>query len=121
MEVEWVRLSEGQVPEKNEGESPTKHGLLGQTIGDLGVRSETGVSILAVVRGDEVIPNPGADLALQAGDALGVLGTQEQRAAFRAIANHSPELARRTPDLRGSRTPSRSPDLRNSESTGDRA
>jgi uncharacterized protein with PhoU and TrkA domain len=83
------------------------------------VRSETGVSILAVVRGEEVIPNPGADLALQAGDALGVLGTQEQRAAFRAIAgaNNSPELARGTPNLRGTKTPSRSPDLRNNEST----
>jgi CPA2 family monovalent cation:H+ antiporter-2 len=102
IEVEWVRLSEGQVPEKDEGESPTKRSLLGHTIGDLGVRSETGASILAVVRGDEVIPNPGADLALQAGDAVGVLGTPEQRAAFRTIAgasaDDSPELARGTPD-----------------------
>jgi CPA2 family monovalent cation:H+ antiporter-2 len=103
IEVEWVRLSEGQVPEKDEGESPTRRGLLGHTIGDLGVRSETGASILAVVRGDEVIPNPGADLALQAGDAVGVLGTPQQRAAFRTIAganaDESPELARGTPDL----------------------
>jgi monovalent cation:H+ antiporter-2, CPA2 family len=122
MEVEWVRLSEGQLPEKDEVESPTRHGLLGQTIGDLGVRSETGVSILAVVRGKEVIPNPGADLALLAGDTLGVLGTQEQRAAFRAIAgaNNSPELARGTPNLLGTKTPSRSPDLQNNESTPDR-
>jgi CPA2 family monovalent cation:H+ antiporter-2 len=100
IEVEWVRLSEEQAPEKG---SPATRGLLGHTIGDLGVRSETGVSILAVVRGDEVIPNPGADLALEAGDAVGVLGTPEQRAAFRAIAgvkaDHSPELARGTPDL----------------------
>jgi monovalent cation:H+ antiporter-2, CPA2 family len=100
IEVEWVRLSEEQVSEK---ESPTGRGLLGHTIGDLGVRSETGASILAVVRGDKVIPNPGANLALQAGDAVGVLGTPEQRAAFRAIvgakADYSPELARGTPDL----------------------
>jgi monovalent cation:H+ antiporter-2, CPA2 family len=98
IEVEWVRL---QVPEKGEG--PTGRGLLGHTIGDLGVRSETGASILAVVRGDEVIPNPGASLALQAGDAVGVLGTPEQRAAFRAIAGDNaddrPQLARETPDL----------------------
>jgi monovalent cation:H+ antiporter-2, CPA2 family len=102
IEVEWVRLSEGQVPEKDEGENLTKRGLLGHTIGDLGVRSETGVSILAVVRGDEVIPNPGADLALEAGDAVGVLGTPEQRAAFRTIAganaDDSPEIARKTTD-----------------------
>jgi CPA2 family monovalent cation:H+ antiporter-2 len=102
IEVEWVRLSEGQVSEKDEGESLTKYGLLGHTIGDLAVRSETGASILAVVRGDEVIPNPGADLALEAGDAVGVLGTQEQRAAFRTIAganaDDSPEIARKTTD-----------------------
>jgi len=66
------------------------------------VRSETGASILAVVRGDEVIPNPGADLALEAGDAVGVLGTPQQRAAFRTIAganaDDSPEIARKTTD-----------------------
>jgi K+:H+ antiporter len=98
IEVEWVRLPEIQVPGRNETES----GILGHTIGDLGVRSETGASILAVVRGDEVIPNPGADLALEAGDAVGVLGTPEQRAAFRAIAggnaDDSPEVARETTD-----------------------
>jgi monovalent cation:H+ antiporter-2, CPA2 family len=96
IEVEWVRLAEGRVPEKDEEESPTGHSLIGHTIGDLGVRSETGASILAIVRGDEVIPNPGADLALEAGDAVGVLGTREQRAAFRSIAgvnaDESPEV-----------------------------
>jgi K+/H+ antiporter YhaU regulatory subunit KhtT len=55
------------------------------------------------VRGDEVIPNPGADLALQAGDAVGVLGTPQQRAAFSTIAganaDDSPELATETPDF----------------------
>jgi hypothetical protein len=30
--------------------------------------------------------NPGADLRLEPGDAVGVLGTPEQRAAFRALA-----------------------------------
>jgi monovalent cation:H+ antiporter-2, CPA2 family len=86
IEIEWVRLPEVQVPGKGETEGHAGSDLLGHTIGDLGVRSETGASILAVVRGDEVIPNPGADLALEAGDAVGVLGTPEQRAAFRAIA-----------------------------------
>jgi CPA2 family monovalent cation:H+ antiporter-2 len=102
IEIEWVRLSERQIPEKDENERPTGRGLLGHTIGDLGVRSETGASILAVVRGEEVIPNPGADLVLEAGDAVGVLGTPEQRAAFRTIAganaNDSPEIARKTTD-----------------------
>jgi CPA2 family monovalent cation:H+ antiporter-2 len=102
IEVEWVRMPEGQLPEKDQSESPTGRGLLGHTIGDLGVRSETGASILAVVRGEEVIPNPGADLALEAGDAVGILGTPEQRAAFRAIAGANAddgrEIARGTKD-----------------------
>src|SRR5215210_1224089 len=97
IEVDWVRLPERQVPEANESESSA---LPGRTIGDLAVRSETGASILAVVRREEVIPNPGADLVLQAGDAVGVLGTPEQRAAFRAIAGANAEASRgasRTP------------------------
>jgi monovalent cation:H+ antiporter-2, CPA2 family len=98
IEVEWVRLPEGRVHEGDGGENLTGSDPLGRTIGDLGVRSETGVSILAVVRGDEVIPNPGPDLVLEASDAVGVLGTPEQRAAFRKIAganaDDSPEVAR---------------------------
>jgi len=78
IEVEWVRLP-------GDGD-PDESLVLGRTIGDLGVRSETGASVLAVVRGEKVIPNPGADLRLESGDAVGVLGTPEQRAAFRALA-----------------------------------
>ena len=93
IEVEWVRLPKGTFPEGSgreedglEDGAPSGGGLLGRTIGDLRVRSETGASVLAVVRGEEVIPNPGAGLRLEPGDAVGVLGTQEQRAAFRALA-----------------------------------
>jgi len=32
-----------------------------------------------------VIPNPGADLQLKPGDVVGILGTPEQRAAFREM------------------------------------
>ena len=88
IEVEWVHLPEG--PDL-EGEQPAGGGttgskLLGRTIGELGVRSETGASVLAVVRGENVIPNPGADLRLEPGDAVGILGKPEQRAAFRVLA-----------------------------------
>jgi monovalent cation:H+ antiporter-2, CPA2 family len=79
--VEWVRLPESGSDKGGSGEGV----LLGRTIGDLGVRSETGASVLAVVRGEKVIPNPGADLQLEPGDAVGILGTPEQRAAFRAL------------------------------------
>jgi monovalent cation:H+ antiporter-2, CPA2 family len=88
IEVEWVRLP-GTTSLKRtdpDGSGPAESALLGRTIGDLEVRSETGASILAVVRGEKVIPNPGAGLRLEPGDAVGILGTPEQRVAFRALA-----------------------------------
>jgi CPA2 family monovalent cation:H+ antiporter-2 len=74
IETEWVRLPESDT-------------MTGKTIGDLRIRSSTGVSIVAVVRGEEVIPNPGSEVALRAGDLLGVLGAPDQRAAFRALTD----------------------------------
>ena len=85
IEVEWILLPDD--PENGRADG----GLLGRSIGDLAVRSETGASVLAVVRGEKVIPNPGADLILEPGDAVGVLGTPEQLAAFRTIAGISDE------------------------------
>lgn len=77
IETDWVSLEEG---------SP----VAGRTLGDLRVRRETGASVVAVVRGDEVIANPGADLVLATDDLVGVLGTREQRASFFALAQGSP-------------------------------
>ncbi|MCA1688777.1 MAG: NAD-binding protein, partial [Actinobacteria bacterium] len=74
IETEWIRLPEGNT-------------VAGKTIGDLGIRSSTGASIVAVVRGEEVMPNPGPEVALKAGDLVGVLGTPEQRAAFQALTH----------------------------------
>lgn len=47
----------------------------GRTIGDTRARTITGVSIVAVVRGDQPIPAPGPDQGLQGGDTLVVVGT----------------------------------------------
>ena len=76
LETEWVGLPEGDT-------------VVGKSIGELQIRSSTGASIVAVVRGEEVMPNPGPEVALQAGDLVGVLGTPDQRAAFRALAKES--------------------------------
>lgn len=46
-----------------------------RTIGDTGARTRTGVSIVAVVRGEDPIPAPGPDQRLEAGDTLVVVGT----------------------------------------------
>ena len=72
IETEWVRLPEN---------SP----LEGRTIGDLGVRTQTGASIVAIVRDDLVLAGPGPDARFEPGDLVGVLGTRDQRAAFVAL------------------------------------
>lgn len=45
------------------------------TIGDTEARTRTGVSIVAVIRGEEAFPAPGPDFGLQVGDTLLVVGT----------------------------------------------
>lgn len=47
------------------------------TIGDTQLRRRTGVSIVAVVRGDDTLPSPGPDNRLTAGDTAVVVGTPE--------------------------------------------
>jgi len=66
-------------------EIPKHSALAGRAIGELGVRARTGASIVALVRGEEAITNPGPDLALEPGDTVSVVGTAEQRAAFIAL------------------------------------
>ncbi len=48
---------------------------VGRTIGDAQIRSRTGVSVVAIVRGDEAVPAPGPDARLDSGDYLVVVGT----------------------------------------------
>jgi K+/H+ antiporter YhaU regulatory subunit KhtT len=55
---------------------------IGYTIGSLGIRQQTGASIVAILRGEDVLVNPEASTVLQKGDRLAVIGTEEQRKAF---------------------------------------
>jgi CPA2 family monovalent cation:H+ antiporter-2 len=73
IETDWVTVPE---------DSP----LAGRKIGALRIRTETGASIVAVVRGESVVANPGPEFALAPGDVLSVLGTPVQRAAFSSLA-----------------------------------
>jgi TrkA domain protein len=49
----------------------------GQTIGQTRMRQQTGVSIVAVIRGAQTFPSPGPELRLEAGDTAVVVGTAE--------------------------------------------
>lgn len=48
-----------------------------KTIGDARIRSRTGVSVVAVIRGEQAYPAPGPEFLVQADDALVVVGTPE--------------------------------------------
>lgn len=47
----------------------------GKTIGDARLRTRTGVSVVAIVRGDQAVPAPGPEDSLLSGDYLVVVGT----------------------------------------------
>jgi TrkA domain protein len=51
--------------------------LAGRTLRDVAVRTTTGVSIVAVVRGDTTIPAPPPEFTFEAGDAAVAVGTPE--------------------------------------------
>jgi len=42
--------------------------VVGQSITDCDIRNRTGVSVMAIQRGDETIPNPGPDATIESGD-----------------------------------------------------
>jgi CPA2 family monovalent cation:H+ antiporter-2 len=61
---------------------PPASKLVGQSIGVSEIRQRTGVSLVAVLRDGLVFENPGAEMELQGGDQVAVLGTLAQRSAF---------------------------------------
>ena len=51
--------------------------LAGVTIGQGRLRTRTGSSVVAIVRPDATVPAPGPDVALEAGDLVVAVGTQD--------------------------------------------
>ncbi|HMK72964.1 MAG TPA: NAD-binding protein [Myxococcaceae bacterium] len=60
-------------------------GAVGRTVAWLQQAEPAGATVLAVVRGDQVLPAPGAALSLGGGDHLLVLGTDAQLEAVEAL------------------------------------
>ncbi|MBU3750408.1 MAG: cation:proton antiporter regulatory subunit [Mycobacterium sp.] len=57
----------------------------GRPLGDTKARTRTGASIVAIVRGEEVLASPGPEEMLRAGDVLVVIGTDDGIAAVRQL------------------------------------
>ena len=70
--IEWVRVTEG---------SPSA----GATIADGQLRTRTGASVVAVVRGDRTVPAPEPDFRFEVGDVVVAVGTPAGLAELRTI------------------------------------
>lgn len=68
---------------------PPTSPFVGRTIGDAEVRTRTGVSIVAVIRGTEAFPAPAPEFRFQAGDTAVVVGTATGIAAAAALLTGS--------------------------------
>jgi len=60
--IDWLPVREDSV-------------YVGRSMGEAHIRTRTGVSVVAVLRGDEAIPAPEPDLRIESGDYLVVVGT----------------------------------------------
>ena len=61
IEIKWFRISE---------DSP----LVGRTLADANLRAQTGASVVALLRGGQLIANPKSMTVFEAGDRIGLIG-----------------------------------------------
>ncbi|MFI7360260.1 cation:proton antiporter regulatory subunit [Streptomyces avidinii] len=68
-----------EVPGLSAGQVEVRAGglFVDRPLGETRARTRTGASIVAIVRGEEVIPSPGPGQVLRAGDVLVVIGTHD--------------------------------------------
>jgi len=72
LEIEWLKVGAA---------SP----LAGLSIAGAGIRSRSGVSVVAALRGEVTHPAPGPEFRIEAGDTLVVVGTPEGIAAATTV------------------------------------
>ncbi|MBW7886417.1 MAG: cation:proton antiporter [Caldilineaceae bacterium] len=65
---------------------PPESPLVGRTIQELKIRTETGVSVVGVMRGGILYPNPDAGFRFSVGDLVAVMGSPDQLATFQGMA-----------------------------------
>ncbi|NUB92470.1 cation:proton antiporter regulatory subunit [Haloterrigena sp. SYSU A558-1] len=59
--------------------------IAGQTLEEADIRDRTGVSVIAIQRGDDLISPPTPETVLQVGDTLVVIGEREECAEFETL------------------------------------
>ena len=63
--------------------------LDGSSIGELGIRTRTGVSVVGVMRNSIFHPNPDPSFRFEAGDSVAIIGSEDQYNAFENLAAFS--------------------------------
>jgi TrkA domain protein len=76
--LEWLNVSET---------SPLK----GHNISELEIRKRTGASVIAIKRGEKIIPNPDPNEKFEMGDLILLVGTGEQIKRFQEVFGISSE------------------------------
>lgn len=72
LSIEWLPIS---------ADSP----YAGRQLGDAALRTRTGISIVAILRGDTAVPAPGPEDVLEAGDTAVAVGTVDGLTAAAAL------------------------------------
>jgi TrkA domain protein len=86
-------LGEGIVPGLSIDWVPYPDHRAPHTIGDLGVRTRTGASIVALVRDNTAIPAPGPEQELLPGDTVLIVGTQQGISAATTLLEDDEQTA----------------------------
>ncbi|XVX19775.1 cation:proton antiporter regulatory subunit [Actinomycetota bacterium] len=63
----------------------------GRTLGDTHARTRTGASVVAIVRGEDVVTSPTPEDGLRAGDVVVAIGSAESLRALDALLNRLPD------------------------------
>ena len=79
-DLQWVPLSAG---------SP----LVTRSIGGVEIRKKAGASVVGVIRDEKLIANPDAAFRFQVNDLVAIIGTEEERKSFQAMAAPGSEAA----------------------------
>ena len=72
LEMSWLEIT-------------TNSSIVGKSIGELAIRSKTGVSVVGVLRDNELIPNPDAHFTFRDGDYIAIIGLPENKTSFECI------------------------------------
>jgi monovalent cation:H+ antiporter-2, CPA2 family len=66
--------------------------IIGKSLEEANIRSKVGASVIALIRDDQVTPNPKSDTKFQQGDLLGLIGDTEELTAARQLLNPVQQL-----------------------------